>query len=395
MENKLNKIEHIDIDDKIWEIISSKFNKEELTPSDSSLLEEWLNSDVNNLNLYLRLNDFYNKQSIRQQINVENAYSKVKHKINKIRLKKYLLSFSSAAAVLIILISVLLINNKHPHYVDFDSLAIANLDNSKDIIFQSADGNPIIITKKEFVDINKKDFKGMNVNGVLHCISDKSLLPDKQNIIKTPSMTDYSLILSDGSKVTLNANSYLSFPSKFANNERRVSLQGEALFEVAKDSKKPFIVDVKGMDVKVIGTFFDVKAYKDDENILTTLVNGRVKIIPHGVTEKESIDLYPSEQFSYNRITHRQIIREVDPYIYTAWADDIFMFKNRELRLVMQDLERWYGIKYRFEDDKAGSIKISGSIHRDKDVSNILEMISKLMKVSIKHKNDCYVITSK
>ena len=151
------------------------------------------------------------------------------------------------------------------------------------------------------------------------------------NTMSTPRGGQYQLSLPDGSKVWLNSESSITYPVVFAAQERKVKITGEAYFEVAKDKTKPFRVETGDMEVEVLGTHFNVKAYADEGPTKTSLLEGSVKI------DKQI--LKPGQAFMNGRIVPTNVDQDV------AWKNGIFNFNNQNLSQVMKELARWYDLE--------------------------------------------------
>ncbi|MCF6407408.1 FecR domain-containing protein [Chitinophaga filiformis] len=159
------------------------------------------------------------------------------------------------------------------------------------------------------------------------------------NILATPKGGQFQVVLPDGTKVWLNAASRLKYPVAFAGNERLVELEGEAYFETVKDAHKPFKVKAGGFDVQVLGTSFDIMAYKDEKNTHTTLISGAVKV----ASEKESKLLQPGQQAVVN--ANADIgVSTVNTDEVIAWKNGYFSFRDADIAAVMRQLERWYDV---------------------------------------------------
>ena len=150
-----------------------------------------------------------------------------------------------------------------------------------------------------------------------------SVVEEHYNTLRVPRGGEYSITLSDGTVVYLNSESELRYPVKFVGEDRRVYLSGEAYFDVTQDKAHPFIVDVKNSTVRVLGTSFDVRAYADENEVLTTLVQGSVRFS----AGNKSVILKPGEQAVLDK-SGRVENRKVDTYLYTAWKDGVFAFKT-------------------------------------------------------------------
>jgi transmembrane sensor len=191
------------------------------------------------------------------------------------------------------------------------------------------------------------------------------------NTISTPKGGQYQLVLSDGTKVWLNAESSLMFPSEFVKSERKVELAGEGYFEVANDKTRPFLVTVNDMSVKVLGTHFNVSAYTDEKSIKTTLLEGSVEMRNNG----KFVMLKPGEQGRLQVESKAlQITRNVDLDETMAWKNNEFVFNETELKDAMRQLSRWYNIKIQYDDEMA-PVYLYGSISRNKGLAEVLKIM--------------------
>lgn len=194
--------------------------------------------------------------------------------------------------------------------------------------------------------------------------------PVQQAILSTPRKGQYRLILPDGTRVWLNAESELSYPTAFQGAERLVTLKGEAYFEVAHDPAHPFIVQSHSQRVRVLGTSFNINAYSNEPGTVTTLASGRIELEDRLRNTKNL--LTPGQQAVIG--SGRLMIHNVDVEPYTAWKDGKFRFKGASLQEVLRQLERWYDvdIDYRNVPD---DLKIFASIKRDKKLSSVLSAL--------------------
>ncbi|HEY0176031.1 MAG TPA: FecR domain-containing protein, partial [Pedobacter sp.] len=160
------------------------------------------------------------------------------------------------------------------------------------------------------------------------------------NTITTPSGGQYQLVLSDGTKVWLNAASSLKFPAHFLKGKREVELTGEAYFEVAKNAASPFIVKAADQQVLVLGTHFNIKAYQDENTVKTSLLEGRVNISLAGQTAT----LLPGQE-ALNRHNGQIGVHEADVEESIAWKKGLFQFNNAGIEEVMKQVARWYNVK--------------------------------------------------
>ncbi|MGX5819812.1 FecR family protein [Chitinophaga lutea] len=192
------------------------------------------------------------------------------------------------------------------------------------------------------------------------------------NTIATPIGRQFHLRLEDGTEVSLNAGSSLRYPVRFAGSSRRVTLQGEGYFRVAKDPERPFIVDAAGMDVRAVGTEFNINAYTDELQVLTTLVEGAV-IVKRGA---DSLRLQPGEQsrLAAGRL-HLLADANIDEVI--AWKDGNFYFENSTLPVILRQFARWYGVEVVIEGAVDQRRQYFGMISRSASLSSVLELLEK------------------
>ncbi|GAA0885102.1 DUF4974 domain-containing protein [Sphingobacterium siyangense subsp. cladoniae] len=190
--------------------------------------------------------------------------------------------------------------------------------------------------------------------------------------LATPLGGIYQITLPDGTKVWLNAGSSLKYPMSFAKNERRVSLEGEAFFEVTKDSARPFKVLSKGQEIEVLGTAFNVNAYPDNTAIKTTLVNGKVKL-SNDKRYSEAIYLLPGQQ-STNTNNGKIQLANVDTAPFTAWKEGLFYFDETPLSDALQQIGRWYNVEVKYKGE-VPQTHFYGRIKRSKPLRDVLDVL--------------------
>ena len=189
------------------------------------------------------------------------------------------------------------------------------------------------------------------------------------NTITTPRGGQYQVVLSDGTKVWLNAASSLKFPAIFTGNERNVELTGEAYFEVAKNKDKPFKVAVNNMGIEVLGTHFNVNAYNDEDAIKTTLLEGAVKL----KTGNQQAYLKPGQQATLGR---QQVfnICPVNTEDAVAWKNGYFVFNNENIQSIMKKISRWYDVEVVYEG-KVDERDFGGTASRFGSVTDVLKLL--------------------
>jgi len=195
------------------------------------------------------------------------------------------------------------------------------------------------------------------------------------NKLIVPRGGQYRIILSDSSVILVNSESEIEFPSRFNETERRIKMVGEGYFEVAKHKSKPFIVQSKEQEVTVLGTKFNIEAYRNDKYITTTLVEGKVSV----ASEKEQVLLKPGEQSIFDG--EKILISKAKIASSTAWKDNLFIFQSVPLGNIMQKIARWYNIEVTFENKELAQIQFTGSISKYQDIEQVLQLLEMTDKV--------------
>ncbi|MBC8984725.1 FecR family protein [Pedobacter sp. N36a] len=291
-------------------------------------------------------------------------------------------SIAAAAGIALALTAGLLFYNSRSDREDDNSLAQAAA--AKQI---HAGGNNAVLTLDDGRQISLSDAKKgtlVNESGISIAKTKDGLLvyhlanvnkPNIYNTISTPNGGQYQVVLPDGTKVWLNAASSLRFPLTFDQlSERKVELKGEAYFEVAKQFKKgkservPFIVQTEKQQVEVLGTHFNINAYKEEPALKTTLIEGSVKV----TDQKNTVILKPGEQATDRN--GQLFSAKVDMEEVMSWKNGYFRFNNTDLKVIMRQASRWYNVDVVYEG-KIPPLLISGEVSRQVDANAFLEML--------------------
>ncbi|MDR2272970.1 MAG: DUF4974 domain-containing protein [Sphingobacterium sp.] len=200
------------------------------------------------------------------------------------------------------------------------------------------------------------------------------------NTLSTTNGETYGLILSDKSKVWLNAGSSLTYSTDLnVDGKRRVKLEGEGYFEIAKDSAHPFVVESKDQEVEVLGTHFNINAYGDGPAIATTLLEGSVKVSTDTHISKI---IKPGEQALNTK--HAINIATVDVERITAWKDGGFALSGENLRTAMKEIARWYDVEVLYDSSVPNELETGGWISRNNKLSEVLKLIESSGQVRFK-----------
>lgn len=205
------------------------------------------------------------------------------------------------------------------------------------------------------------------------------------NLLNVPKGGQFQITLSDGTKVWLNSNSSLKYPSAFSASERRVELTGEAYFEVSKNKQKPFIVETSLQKVEVLGTKFNINAYDDESSTQTSLAEGSVRVS----CKNNTTLLKPGQQ---STLTDQNIaVRSVNLDQVLDWKNGDFNFSNNNLKEIMRKISRWYNIEVIFEGPISQETYFA-QISRKKRLNDVLRalQLSGSIKYSIRN-NKLYI----
>lgn len=364
--------------------------KDRLTPAERQELETWLQENDDNYRLYEELTDqdkLVNDLNELKTFDPQQAYERLSQKIftheppGK-RLYFRIWWYMVAAVVVLVAagISYFALNKTEKQApqaaVIAQKKAPGSTPDSRKAVLILADGSTIplnemndgALAQQGNVLVQKKR------NGVLeYKLTGAEANTASFNTIRTPRGGEYQVILDDGTRIWLNSASTLQFPVHFNNNDRRVTLTGEAYFEVESalmptGQKRPFIVSVDNMEVQAVGTAFNISAYKEDDRSQTTVVEGLVKVNRNN----KSNMLTPGKKLiaKDNKVT----VEDADIKQEIAWKNGNFVFHNTSLTMVMNELARWYNMDVAY-DTGVPSLHFSGEVERATGIKNVLQML--------------------
>ncbi len=358
-----------------------------LSPEQEQMLEEWLAEQPENRKLYEQLlNDPTLIQEIDtlEEVDVREAFSRTwkriesKSVVKVVPLRSRWLRYS--AAVVILLGTALAIYfNRYDHRMQHSVKAITEPGSSRAVLITS--GQEQIVLGDRDKPLNILDSAGLRITDSSSVLSYHAVtqpVPDtgfvRNHTLITPRGGEYTVVLSDGTSVTLNAGSQLIFPEKFISSERSVELKGEAYFRVSK-STRPFVVHTSAMDVRVYGTEFNLSDYPDEDYAHATLLEGSVGVKTSGAGSAQEYRLSPGEQLKYDNSSGQIRVGEVDTDLVTAWINGMFRFDDENLGTIMRTLGRWYDFTYHFDDPSLAERSFTCDLPKYETIVPILEMI--------------------
>ena len=214
--------------------------------------------------------------------------------------------------------------------------------------------------------------------------------PPAKTIVKTTSLGQKKTIgLPDGTIIKLNAGSKLTYSQPFSENQRSVNLEGEAFFEVAKETERPFVIQSGKLKTKVLGTSFNVRSYKDEKTISVSVLTGKVEIENE---DGKSDILFPEDMGVYNKDDKGITKINFDSKSVFGWKDGFLVFKDLEIRAIFSLLEKWYGVKIIVDKDMKITGKYTGE-YQNASLERVLDGISYTSKFSYTINSDKVLIT--
>ncbi len=261
--------------------------------------------------------------------------------------------------------------------------ALLTLSNGKNITL--ANQNGLVTTEDETAIVG--DGKGALIYSPVNTVKDELI---EYNTLTIPKGGIYRLVLSDGTKVWLNSDSRLRYPVAYGERERVVELEGEAYFEVAKDSSRPFRVVSAGQQIEVKGTHFNVNAYRDEPYLKTTLLEGAVSIF----SGRQKVDIFPTQEgIVYSEPGHRIEVRnDADLESAVAWKNGNFYFNEENLPSIMRKISKWYDVEVVYRGDFS-SLRFNGIVSRSKDINTALAIIEAAGNVHFKIEGRIITVT--
>lgn len=313
------------------------------------------------------------RKDLIKHIDTSTDWKKVKNRIIPVKLSYW--KYTAAAVFIGLLFMAGLLKN---NIFFSDKPALVNIAQNtiqvgtNKAILTLEDGSNVYLEKGK-----KIQNKSVHSNGEeLVYNSSKTNKILKYNYLTIPKGGEFSIKLSDGTQVWLNSDSQLKFPVSFKEGSSRIVelVYGEAYFKVSPSKKHKgvkFKVLNKKQEVEVIGTEFNIKAYPDDFDTYTTLVEGKIALSCNGKKQ----NLIPNQQSHLNFKTNLLSLKTVNVYNEIAWREGVFSFEGKSLKEIMKVLARWYDIKVHFKDAKTETIEFNGILDKNQRIEEILEII--------------------
>ena len=381
------------IDTHIVKLISL-YTTKEISEAESIELEQWLNEAPENKVLFKDFLLLYKKSrqvSFAATIDKDKAWNTIVSKLENplvqnieqkeskvFSLNNRWFKYAAAAIVVGLLTTTYVFRNNFLNNPIEIAPAIVNtnikIEAGTDKATLTLEDGSVVVLKSG----NTFQTKNASSNGkeIVYKAGEQNQTKTAFNYLTIPRGGQFFIKLSDGTQVWLNSESQLKFPVAFVEGEtRQVELvYGEAYFDVSPSTKhkgSKFQVFNKSQEVEVVGTEFNIKAYKDETNVFTTLVEGKVNV---NIANKKQ-KLVPNQQLNLNTITNVSVLKSVDVYDEIAWKEGVFSFKRKSLEDIMKVLSRWYDLEVKFANPELKKSGFNGIVGKDQKIEDILETI--------------------
>ena len=345
-------------------------------------LDAWRNASDRNRRLYQKYQDaeyFRARSIVKEYESSERIWKSIKTGIAKKKKRALLVKVVSCAAVFALLLSagaLWIIQSDAYQFECQDDMTAIKAGDSKAIL-SLVDGSEYCLNSRIRLALIGENYAIRDEAGTHIIVNKKEIDTKKENKLFVPRNGKYEITLCDGTKVWVNSDSELYYPS--ASDQRIVKARGEMYFEVSHHDNWPFIIETDYGRVEVKGTSFNLRSYREEKRLVTTLVQGKV-LVSSNETE-DIIELHPGETAV---VTGNQEIDVVTANVQEAisWKDDMFVFRSSTLEQIMEEAARWYDIRVVWLSEERRHTLFSGELPRSKDFVDFVRMIELTEKVS-------------
>lgn len=376
------------------ETLIQKYLSHQLNEQEFEELKQWLEEDASHKETFVKLLSLRhanNQLNLLNQFDKEASWEAIQKRCKRTRsIRRITYSSVAAIAVLIGISSILYFNS-------------LNTSTHQPITQNKIEQAPItkntespkatwVLSNHSIIPLyqNQKEINGSHINNGEITFPQEDKIPTDikanenllQNKIIVPKGSEYSIVLADGSKVKMNADSHLDFPVQFGDT-REVKLEGEAFFDVAHDESRPFIIKARDHTIHVLGTTFNISAYPNEE-VSVTLVNGKLKVI----SPSDEYYLLPGENYSSNNAK----VTKVETELHTSWTEGAMEFDAMPFPLLIARLSRCYNVDIQIASKELETMKFTGVIFRNKPLDFALDIIHRVSDVQFEKKGKMILV---
>ncbi|WP_018338619.1 FecR family protein [Butyricimonas synergistica] len=379
------------IEDLIYRVLAGDASEEE-----RQVFEEWVRENEEHRLFFREVERawYTGKYSVKWR-NVEEsaAWQAVEHKRESRRRKRIIRIGWSVAAAIVLLLGMTWVffpSGKKTPVVAVQS--VVKPGGAKAVLVLST-GVQVVLGSERADTIQEKGFSILNVADYIDYSRKDSVALGRPvyNELRVPTGGEFRLVLADGTVVYMNSESRLKYPVRFTGDERLVELEGEAYFDVSRDEVHPFVVRTERLDVTVLGTGFNVMAYKKGARTEVTLVSGSVDVTSGKISEV----LTPNHQFVMNNESREYEVKTVNVDTYVDWKNGILNFDAMPLDELADKLGRWYEVSFFFSKESLKQLKFTGAFRKYNDIDYILFLIESTTNVTFKVNGNVITVNEK
>jgi len=373
-----------------FKLILKKLNNS-LSEEERKIFDAWIAESERHKNYFDRVEKGYLKSP--ESVGIDEGWSKLSSKLAIERKKRNVVYIKYvAAAVILLIVSLPLVFKKSQHELPIQQVAEKKIEVGTDkATLTLEDGTQVALEKGDSFIRQNVSSNGEQLVYQKSRSSENARLT--YNTLTIPRGGQFYVVLSDSTKVWLNSDSQLRYPVNFVDHQpRKVELvYGEAYFEVSPSSLHNgthFMVKTQGQEVDVLGTAFNIKAYREDSEVSTALVHGRVTVNQNGNTE----ELAPGYQSVFDPLAGTVQIAKVDVNSIVAWKDGLFNFKDMPLGEILVTISRWYNAEIQIKNQEKAAIEFNGMFNRNQELEKILTIIENTNEVKLTTEGNTIIV---
>jgi len=339
-----------------------------------------------------------NKSQIWEKIQMETSFRR-----QRLVRRRWFTAASVAASLLLLISSYYFFEwTKGNDSVDYLSIVSQQTDtvNQDKVRLVLSEDKTLNIEQENVELVYDKNGK-VNIDQESSAESNDDNSKPQLNQLIVPYGKSSSVVLSDGTKIWVNAGSRLIYPTVFSENKREIFVEGEIYLEVARNEHLPFVVKTDVLEVEVLGTSFNVQAYKGETNQSIVLVTGSVSV--RNSARKDAAKLIPNQMYSYEGKSQKSTIQKVDIYDHICWKYGFLHFESEKLGTVLDRLGRYYDLGIEYDVDQTKNILVSGKLDLKENVADVFksialtapfdfEIANKNVKIKVKPKNKRFMM---
>jgi len=231
--------------------------------------------------------------------------------------------------------------------------------------------------------------------GILYWVSQYDQPDSQYTETIAPRGQKSQIVLADGTKVWLNSDTKIKYPGSFSKNQRDVYLDGEAFFEVSKNEQQPFVVHTSQVNVKVLGTKFNIKAYADESDIETSLFEGKINLVLNNSLAEKPVEkeVKPGQSFIFSKTDHQLVANRFPQDEINGWKKNQLIFKDDTFSNLVRKVERWYDVKVVYDEKQFEDRRLTVELYEGERLDRLMKIISLALSVDYKYEKGEIILT--